>query len=43
LEPFDSALLERHHQFLENTALKFVDMEDFSITLWTVRMVKTMN
>jgi hypothetical protein len=40
LENFDSALLKNLNQFLEDTALKFIDMEDFSIIRWTLRLVK---
>ncbi|KAF8490247.1 hypothetical protein F5888DRAFT_1742198 [Russula emetica] len=40
LEPFDSALLKNLNQFLEDTALKYIDMEDFSIIRWTLRLVK---
>ena len=41
LEPFDSALLKNLIQFLEGTALKFMeDLEDFSIILFTLRLVK---
>jgi hypothetical protein len=40
LENFDSALLRNLNQFLEDTALKFIDMEDFSIIRWTLRLVK---
>jgi len=40
LEPFDSALLKNLSMFLEDTALKFIDMENFSIILLTLRLVK---
>lgn len=40
LEPFDSALLKNLNQFLENTALKFIDLEDIDIIVWTIRLVK---
>jgi hypothetical protein len=40
LENFDNALLKNLNQFLEDTALKFIDMEDFSIIRWTLRLVK---
>ena len=40
LEPFDSALLKNLNQFLENTALEFIDMEDIDIIVWTIRLVK---
>lgn len=40
LENFDSALLKNLNQFLEDTALKFIDMEDFSIIRWTLCLVK---
>jgi hypothetical protein len=40
LENLDSALLKNLNQFLEDTALKYIDMEDFSIIRWTLRLVK---
>jgi hypothetical protein len=40
LEPFDSALLKNLNQFLENTAFKFIDMEDIDIIIWTIHLVK---
>ena len=40
LEPFDSALLKNLNMFLEDTALKFIDMENFGIILLTLRLVK---
>jgi Family of unknown function (DUF6535) len=40
LEPFDSALLKNLNQFLEDTALKYIDMKDFNIIRWTLDLVK---
>jgi hypothetical protein len=40
LENFDSALLKNLNQFLEDMALKYIDMEDFNIIRWTLRLVK---
>jgi hypothetical protein len=40
LEPFDSILLKNLNQFLKNTALKFIEREDFNIILWTLRLIK---
>jgi len=40
LDNFDGVLLINLNQFLEDTALKFIDMEDFSIIRWTLRLVK---
>ena len=41
LEHFDSALLKNLNKFLEDTAIKHIeDMKDFSIILFTLRLVK---
>lgn len=40
LENVDSTLLKNLNQLVEDTALQFIDMEDFGLIRWTLCLVK---